>query len=268
MHILSVDLESFVHVSDYVTINPILLSTSDQRKDLDGGYIVAATRDILQLLKSHSATATFFIVSEIAEWYPDLIAEIIKEGHEIGMHSATHRNVNTLDAMESELNLAEKFIKQYRPSGFRAPNMMITPQGIELLYSKAFKYDSSSYGDNLSRVGNMLEIPVSIWRYRAGKTDWPRSLNIQLLSQGIPVGSGLALGALGSILSLFLRKPGKLVTIHPWQVTPPPWHKIGAYKRLVKKPVILPYLVNRKAAFRKLLTRHGFTSIANYYNLG
>ncbi len=50
----------------------------------------ADTPALLDLLDSHQARATFFLVSERAERKPDLVQAIVKRGHEIGNHSATH----------------------------------------------------------------------------------------------------------------------------------------------------------------------------------
>lgn len=50
----------------------------------------ADTPALLELLDSHHARATFFLVSARAERRPDLVQAIVKRGHGIGNHSATH----------------------------------------------------------------------------------------------------------------------------------------------------------------------------------
>ena len=45
---------------------------------------------MLDLLDTHSAKATFFVVGEKARAMPDLIREIVRRGHTLGNHSATH----------------------------------------------------------------------------------------------------------------------------------------------------------------------------------
>ncbi len=48
------------------------------------------TRDILSILKKHNAKATFFCIGQNIEKHPDIVREIIADGHLIGNHSYSH----------------------------------------------------------------------------------------------------------------------------------------------------------------------------------
>ena len=48
------------------------------------------TLAMLDLLDRHAARATFFVVGERAQAHPELVREIVRRGHGIGNHSATH----------------------------------------------------------------------------------------------------------------------------------------------------------------------------------
>jgi peptidoglycan/xylan/chitin deacetylase (PgdA/CDA1 family) len=48
------------------------------------------TLAMLDLLDRHAARATFFVVGERAAAHPELVREIVRRGHGIGNHSATH----------------------------------------------------------------------------------------------------------------------------------------------------------------------------------
>ena len=50
----------------------------------------ADTLEILDLLDVHAARATFFVVGERATARPDAVREIVRRGHTLGNHSATH----------------------------------------------------------------------------------------------------------------------------------------------------------------------------------
>ena len=50
----------------------------------------ADTGAILDLLDAHAAKATFFLVGERAHARPDAVREIVRRGHTLGNHSATH----------------------------------------------------------------------------------------------------------------------------------------------------------------------------------
>ncbi len=58
----------------------------------DDGPTEKITPWILAILKSYSATATFFLVGKNAENLPDLVSRIVAEGHTVGNH--THRHIN------------------------------------------------------------------------------------------------------------------------------------------------------------------------------
>jgi len=45
---------------------------------------------VLDLLDAHAAKATFFVVGERAQSHPELVREMVRRGHAIGNHSATH----------------------------------------------------------------------------------------------------------------------------------------------------------------------------------
>ena len=56
----------------------------------DDGPNPKSTPEILRLLEKANTKATFFVIGENAEKYPDLILSITKQGHEIGEHSYQH----------------------------------------------------------------------------------------------------------------------------------------------------------------------------------
>lgn len=56
----------------------------------DDGPSRLYTPAILDLLNEHNVAATFFILGSLGENYEDLLARIVNEGHEIGIHSFNH----------------------------------------------------------------------------------------------------------------------------------------------------------------------------------
>ena len=57
---------------------------------LDDGPDPETTPAILDLLDSHGAKATFFVIGKKAEAHPDLIREIRDRGHQLGNHTYSH----------------------------------------------------------------------------------------------------------------------------------------------------------------------------------
>lgn len=57
---------------------------------IDDGPDPQDTPRLLDALERHGARATFFLVGKRAASHPELVAEIIRRGHEIGHHTQTH----------------------------------------------------------------------------------------------------------------------------------------------------------------------------------
>lgn len=60
------------------------------------------TKRILDVLNANYSHATFFVVGNNAENYPDMLKAISSSGSEIGNHSYGHKDLTTLDADEVE----------------------------------------------------------------------------------------------------------------------------------------------------------------------
>lgn len=58
----------------------------------DDGPHPEFTPKVLDLLKKHSAKATFFCIGKNIEKYPEVVKRILAEGHLIGNHSYSHSN--------------------------------------------------------------------------------------------------------------------------------------------------------------------------------
>ena len=58
----------------------------------DDGPTEKVTREILEILKTENAKATFFCVGKNVEKHPDLFSRIKDEGHAVGNHTHTHLN--------------------------------------------------------------------------------------------------------------------------------------------------------------------------------
>ncbi len=91
----------------------------------DDGPHPEFTPQVLEILKQHEAKATFFLIGERALRYPEVVARIRAEGHEIGNHylrnGATlgHSNeefMGNLEKTERAIGAGEK-LELFRPPG-------------------------------------------------------------------------------------------------------------------------------------------------------
>ena len=56
----------------------------------DDGPAPQTTLAVLEVLRSHGATATFFVLMGRARRHPDLIRRIVEAGHEVALHGIDH----------------------------------------------------------------------------------------------------------------------------------------------------------------------------------
>lgn len=124
-------------------------------------YIEDSVDIVLNILRKHDVNATFFVVGEVAEDYPDLVRKVQKDGHEIGSHGHTHTPLFELtpEEFETELECASVAIEEVtgvEPLGFRAPNFSVTREtewAFSVLESKGYRYDSSVFPVNTPMYG-------------------------------------------------------------------------------------------------------------------
>ncbi len=72
----------------------------------DDGPHETYTPAILDLLRHHHVKATFFVVGDAVMRSPELLLRIASEGHAIGSHTFSHREITNLNAVELEEDLA------------------------------------------------------------------------------------------------------------------------------------------------------------------
>lgn len=115
--------------------------------------ISTSTIPILELLKKHNTTATFFVIGSVAEKNPEVIEKIHSEGHEIASHGYSHKPLFwlTKEDFEDEVNKTNRIlykITKEKVRGFRAPYFSIDKKhswGIDVLRKNGFYYDSSIF---------------------------------------------------------------------------------------------------------------------------
>ena len=123
LNIFTVDLEEWFHINDSTWMPVENWSALENRVNHN-------TQIILSFLKKHQIKASFFVLGWIAEQYPELIRQIVAEGHDIGYHSYYHRipKFQTKKEFEKDLskglNLLEK-ITQQKVEYYRAPNFSL-----------------------------------------------------------------------------------------------------------------------------------------------
>jgi len=275
-NIFSIDLESWVHFRlSALKKDPYLISSSEKKK-LDAGYIPKATEYLLDLLEKNNQKATFFVIGEIYDWYPETVKSIAERGHEIACHTYSHAQIEDKETLHDELEKSKRFIEEMKPVGFRAPYVYFKRDLMKHLKEYGFKYSSSTYGDSkVSNHAGIDEIPVSTVPFKRGslpENGSPRHLTFKLLSREIPFGSGLFMPILRSRTPKFIEKANKkgkpaVLFIHLWQACMPKEISNPSFrlKVLFANPLCFPYTWNIQKPLELLLSRHSFTSFKEMY---
>ena len=209
----------------------------------DANHVVrAGTEAILEALARHRASATFFMLGEVATRNPDLVRRIAAEGHEIGCHGMTHEPLWRLtpETFRRELRDFRTVIRSALGAdpvvGYRAPTFSLdrtTAWALPVLREEGFAYDSSIFpmqvmlygvrgaplgiyrpaGDDLARhdpQGSLIEFPVAVGA---------------LAGLRLPVAGGFYLRALPlwlltAVLDRIVRSRPASIYIHPWECAP------------------------------------------------
>ncbi len=167
----------------------------------DDGPDPVSTPDLLRLLARHQVYATFFVNGTKAEQFPDMIREILNQGHTIGNHTHTHDNLimfKSSRALKREIETAQQVLKRFgiAPLAFRPPVGVTNPKlrGVleELgMYTLNFSCRAGDRGNRnirrlarriLARVHSDAIIALHDVRPRNGNTmvDWTREVDLIL----------------------------------------------------------------------------------------
>jgi polysaccharide deacetylase family protein (PEP-CTERM system associated) len=139
------------------------------------------TSHLLDLLDELGAKATFFLLGMTVAHHRELVAEIVRRGHDPASHGYAHARVydQTPEQFRADLEQAVELTADMtgqRPVAYRAPAFSInrrTPWAYDVLLETGFRYDSSQYDsprvpDRLGdiptepyRLGELWELPVT-----------------------------------------------------------------------------------------------------------
>ena len=110
---------------------------------------------ILRILAAHEVKATFLTCGGIAERYPEAVANIVAQGHEVAGHGYHHEVARDL-SKDEERDVIKRTTEmilsraQKRPSGWRSCTQ--SPNSLELLLDQAYLWNSNSFSYDLPFV--------------------------------------------------------------------------------------------------------------------
>lgn len=231
LNALTIDVEDYYQVTNF--------EKQIAREDWPNypSRVVASTHVILDLLDRYDIKATFFVLGYVAEHHPQLVADIVAAGHEVGSHSYWHRLVYELTPEEfrSDLQRSCAVLEQIcgkRIDAYRAPSFSITTQSLwalEILREEGFEVDSSIFPVRHHRYG-IPDAPSAPYRLDlpAGQM-WEFPITVSRLGNrwNLPIAGGgyfrlFPLSLTKKLLrrvNVSLSQPFVFYT-HPWEFDP------------------------------------------------
>jgi peptidoglycan/xylan/chitin deacetylase (PgdA/CDA1 family) len=277
--VLSVDLDEWYHSRRWVDghqARAVPDSRAIFRKiygtDAPRGDIVAPTHVLLRVLRAHDIRVTFFVLGEVAEYYPELIRRIAGEGHEIASHGFHHVDMTVLgpqlfaEHTSRSVDLLQK-LSGKRPVGYRAPNLVYEPWATAILERLGFRYDASVCGSRPlgGKYRGWLGAPTT--PYRPSYENIASPGDASLIEIPLPYVPGIRVAAGSSIitrilgfhwtrvaLSSALRKGDAGYYLHPWELGDRPPVQGHFVRNLIFLRRTGPWMMG---ALERLLDEHG-----------
>ena len=193
--------------------------------------VVDTTRLLLDELDRAQVTGTFFVLGWVAERHPELLADILAAGHEVGSHGQSHARAYDLgedaflaDVRQSVASLRAAAVPSVR--AFRAPEWSIndrSPWALELLVREGFTIDASMAP---VRIVGSVRYPRAphVRRTAAGPILELPPFVMDRFGQVMPIGWGWALRmstplrVLRAIEAANARGIPAVLTVHPWEL--------------------------------------------------
>ncbi|WP_026971980.1 XrtA system polysaccharide deacetylase [Aliagarivorans marinus] len=187
---------------------------------------------ILEVFDVTATKATFFTLGWIAEHHPQVIKDILAQGHELGSHGYMHQHLSKQNRQQfsDDIRSAKARLEDLTAQpvvGFRAPCFSISADNEwahDEILAAGYRYSSSSYPINHDLYGVPLA-PRHPYYLENGLLEIPVTTT-QLGSRSIPIGGGgyFRLLPYWLFMALQRRADNQLGPInfytHPWEFDP------------------------------------------------
>lgn len=132
------------------------------------------TEKLLDALKERNAKATFFVLGQLVDRYPDLIKRMDAEGHVVGSHSYDHPNLTKLTYAQIKKNM-DKAAKKINKLIGHDPEVIRCPGG--------------SSNDTVKKYAKNAGVPIIYWN--VDTLDWKSRNTQKILEEAFDVETGI-----------------------------------------------------------------------------
>lgn len=119
----------------------------------DDGPDPVHTREVLDALDVHQAKATFFVIGRKAEQHRELVEEIVRRGHEVGVHGFAHDRLFSLRGSKRVREDLERAIRVLENITGKTPLLFRPPIG--------------HTNPTIARIADRLDLTMVGWSVRA-----------------------------------------------------------------------------------------------------
>lgn len=120
----------------------ITMNVTHVHLTFDDGPSPAYTKQVLKILKDNDMKANFFLVGEKVNENPEIVREIVKEGHDIGGHSMTHKQLTKIPfaLAKSEILDSMALVNKFQKTKlFRFPYGAFNPELVKVLKDNGYR---------------------------------------------------------------------------------------------------------------------------------
>lgn len=224
---MTIDVEDYFQVSAFAKhISPASWDTHPCRVERNMARIFA-------LLDEQHVQATFFVLGWIAERYPQLVRDIVSNGHELASHGCNHLRASeqTPAAFLADITRSKELLENIGGQaviGYRAPSFSIGTDNLwalDSLQEAGYLYSSSIYPIQHDHYG-MPDAPRFKFQPREGLLELPIT-TARLFGRNLPASGGGYFRLLPYAASRWLMQHVNRVDrqpcifyCHPWEFDP------------------------------------------------
>ena len=144
---LSVDVEDYFQVEAFKSV------VDRASWDSQPARVADNTVRVLELFGAAHAHATFFVLGWVAKAFPDIVRQIVANGHELASHGFGHENLHSLTPVQfrEDVRKAKGILEDISGTpvcGYRAPTFSIGRNNwwaYDILREEGYAYSSSIY---------------------------------------------------------------------------------------------------------------------------
>ena len=224
---MSIDVEDYFHVAAFKSnIDPKTWDSMHCRIERNMDVVMS-------LLRRNNVKATFFTLGWLAQRYPNIVKNIVAEGHELASHGYGHQMIGDMTPMsfKEDVSKAKRLLEDVAGvavKGYRAPSFSIALKTLwahDVLADTGHQYSSSVYPIKHDLYG-MPSAPRFGYQLPNGLIEIPAT-SLRIVGRNFPASGGGFFRLFPSSLShAIIRKINRddqqsaIFYCHPWEFDP------------------------------------------------